>query len=80
MTKAKIADAIRRAGRTFFQAAGAYLVVNPDHTATGKALLMGALGAGIAAVWRMLDPAEPGPVPTPTDVPSIKPGEIAGHL
>ena len=87
MTKAKIADALRRAGRTFFQAAGAYAVLNPEHAATTKALGIGALGAGIAAVWRMLDPAEkpePGaaaPEP-PVDpfIPAPKPGTTAGRL
>lgn len=68
MTKAKLQDAVRRAGRTFAQAAVAYLVLNPNHAATTKALAVGAAAAGFAAVWRVwFDPAEPKPAePTPT--------------
>jgi len=62
MTKAKMLDAVRRAGRTFVQAAGAYLVLNPSHISTSKALAVGAAAAGLSAVWRLfLDPAEPAP-------------------
>lgn len=77
MFKAKITDALRRAVRTFFQAAGAYLVFNPDHAVTPKVLAAGAFGAGIAAVWRMVDPDEPEPGPK---VPSTKTGTSAGKL
>lgn len=79
MTKAKIADALRRAGRTFLQAAGAYLVLNPGQPT--KALAIGAIGAGGAAVWRLLDPPESKPVDTgDVPTPNIKAGTSAGKL
>ena len=60
MNTAKLADAGRRAARTFIQAAGAFLVLNPGHVDTAKALAVGAVAAGVSAVWRaFLDPAEP---------------------
>lgn len=60
MNKHKLQDALRRAGRTFAQAAGAYLVFNPGQPA--KAAAVGAVGAGLAGVWRLwFDPAEPPP-------------------
>jgi hypothetical protein len=68
MTRAKLLDAVRRAGRTFVQAGAAYLALNSGHATTSKALAVGAVGAGLAAVWRLLDPAEP-----PTLLPLIEP-------
>ena len=77
MTKAQIADALRRAIRTFVQAAGAYLVAAPNHD-VDKALIVGAVGAGLAAVWRMVDPADSKPEPGPTpELESVEGGNSA---
>lgn len=79
MTRAKIADALRRAVRTFVQSGAAYLMLNPGHD-TGRALAVGAAGAGLAAVWRLVDPPDPTPETTLDAVPPVKAGTSAGKL
>ena len=77
MSKAQIADALRRAVRTFIQAAGAYLAVAPDH-ASARALALGAVAAGGAAVWRLTEkPVEVTPEPEPEPEPVSTPVRAA---
>jgi hypothetical protein len=75
VNRAKLEDAGRRAARTFAQAALAYFLVHPTadmRAVTPRALLVGAAGAGLAAVWRLfLDPKEPPAQPTPVP-PAVK--------
>lgn len=80
MSRAKLLDALRRAGRTFAQAAMAYFLVHPAgemRDVTPRALLVGAVGAGLAGVWRLwFDPAEPAPPEEPEAAkPAVPPGK-----
>jgi len=79
MTKQKLSDAARRAGRTFAQAAVGVIVAQTAWPQSGvgwRAIGAAVIAAGGAAVWRaFLDPPEPqtgGWLPPPERQPNIQ--------